>query len=165
MNHLAFYFNEDGKEPTMRDYMEELKVFVKEPIEMVHELFVTFWERGQLSEDPKVEAAMGTLWSSLLKWDDLDEFFEDEYRKAHGIKKPCFPKTSEEERMLQDIRIKALLMPDHMKQSLMLSLFSLEDQKIFHRFLDAYVKKMEDDQNTKENSEEAIEHAEAEMAA
>ena len=52
MEHLAFYDHKDGKKPDVLDYMEELEIFVKEPLKLIHEMLTTMGERGELTADP-----------------------------------------------------------------------------------------------------------------
>jgi len=50
---FAFYEPKEGVEPTMGDYMDEIEVFVKEPLEIVHEVLANLWEQGILGDSAK----------------------------------------------------------------------------------------------------------------
>ena len=61
MEHLAFYSHKDGKKPDVLDYMEELEIFVKEPMCLVHEILMVMWERGEMGDSSLLNSAKTTL--------------------------------------------------------------------------------------------------------
>lgn len=167
MEHLAFYSHKDGKKPDVLDYMEELEIFVKEPMKLVHEMLTTMWERGELSDRPLMNSVTTTLWSCMLRWDGLDRFFKKEYRGDHPADDfRTETKNAMESRMCSDIDFKIRhWLSDEQKESLRTSLYGKEEFQWLKRIIDAYTAKEERDKQEIEDSEEIQEYREALMAA
>ena len=166
MEHLAFYSHEDGKKPNVLDYMEELEIFVKEPMKLVHEMLTTMWERGELSDRPLINSVTTTLWSCMLRWDGLDRFFKKEYRGDHPADDfRTETENATESRMCQDLEFKFGHLSDDLKKSLQIRLYDKEEFQWVRRIIDAYTAKEERDKKEIEDSEEIQEYRESLMAA
>ena len=167
MEHLAFYDHKDGKKPDLLDYMQELEIFVKEPMKLVHEILMVMWERGELEDTRLLNSAKTTLWSCMMKWDGLDSYFKKEYRGDH----PADDFRTETENAMQsrmcndiDFKIRHWL-SDEQKESLRISLYTKDEFQWVKRMVDAYSAKEEREKKEIEDSEEIQEYREALMAA
>ena len=166
MEHLAFYSHEDGKKPNVLDYMEELEIFVKEPMKLVHEILMVMWERGEMGDSPLLNSAKTTLWSCMLKWDQMDSFFKKEYRGDHPADDyRTETKNAFESRICSDIGFKISELSDELKESLRTKFFGREEFQWLKRVIDAYIKKEEREKREIETSEEIQEYGESLMAA
>jgi len=158
---FAFYEPKEGVEPTMGDYMDEIEVFVKEPLEIVHEVLANLWEQGILGDSAIIDSALGTLWTCVLHLEFLGEFFHKELLKAKGIERDCIPRSSQERRLANNLVIRATLLPDNLKENVKLRLFNLEELRLVKKLGDH----LEKSQRAKEDCEEVMEANEGAMAA
>ena len=167
MEHLAFYDHKDGKKPDVLDYMQELEIFVKEPMKLVHEILMVMWERGEIGDSSLLNSAKTTLWSCMMKWDGLDSYFKKEYRGDHPADDfRTETKNAMESRMCNDIDFKIRhWLSDEQKESLRTSLYTKDEFQWVKRMVDAYSAKEEREKKEIEDSEEIQEYREALMAA
>lgn len=113
---LAFYQKEEGKEPTMINLIDELNVFVKEPIKTVHEVLMELSERGELDGGRAFDSAMTTLWAALMSWDNIEKALRSDSREVRGIPDHGLePETVEEKRYLHDLEARIATLPEHLR--------------------------------------------------
>ena len=167
MEHLAFYSHEDGKKPNVLDYMEELEIFVKEPMKLVHEMLMVMWERGELDDTPLLNSAKTTLWSCMLKWDGLDRFFKKEYRGDHPADDfRTETENATESRMCHDIGFKIRHhLSDGSKDSLLTVLYGREELKAAKRLVELFTEHDKRREKDIEHSESVQEYKESLLAA
>ena len=166
MEHLAFYSHKDGKKPDVLDYMEELEIFVKEPLKLIHEMLTTMGERGELSDGPLMNTLSTTLWSCMLRWDGLDSYFKKEYRGDHPADDfRTETKNATESNLCYDVGFKISGLSDELKESLRARFYSKDEFRWIRRFGELYTKREEQLKQEIEDSEEIQEYREALMAA
>ena len=141
---FAFYQPEEGQEPSLGDYMEDLNVFVRGPIKAVHELLAYSWEAGQMDDCQDYHTAMGTLWASLLTWENINQAFRGLSLKAKGIPEhDFFPRATEEERLVRSLQVRIACLPSHLKSYMLILMHPAKDQKKIIKHLEASIKEKE----------------------